>query len=82
MGGLGIMSFEASIPRLVLARFGRLLTSDFALAKMADASLWAIQKKNWCLVALRRSRDWSTELYGTVDGFELHAARMVTASTD
>jgi len=82
MGGLGVMSFGASIPRLVLDRLGRLSTSDFALARIAGASPWATRKKRWCMAALRAGRDWPTELYGTVDGFELREAGTVAASTD
>lgn len=56
-GGLGISSYETSVPRVTLARFERLSTSQYEAANVVGASAWAVKRRRWC--GLSRRRDGS-----------------------
>jgi hypothetical protein len=81
-GGLGISSYETTIPRLVLARLDRLSGSQYDAARVVGSSAWAVRKRRWCGLAKRTEENWPAELYSMVDGFELREAGNVTASTN
>lgn len=80
-GGLGIQSFETTIPRLTLARLNRLKDSQYGMARVVGSSAWADRRMRWCGFAKRRDEDWPTELHAKVDGFELREAKNVSVST-
>lgn len=80
-GGLGIMSFESSVPRLTRNRLDNLRLSTFPIVREIADGDWANQRRSWCRMAKVRDNDWPALLYRSVDGFELREAGDVTAST-
>lgn len=81
-GGLGIMSFESSIPGLTLDRLDRLNNSDYPFARSAGRSVWALKRRGWCTMAKIEADGWAELLYKSVDGYELREAGKVGASTE
>lgn len=80
-GGLGISSFETSIPRLVLARLDRLRDSQYDVARVVAVSAWADRRRHWCGMSSSRDDLWPARFHATVDGYELREAKDVAAST-
>lgn len=80
-GGLGVLSFETTIPKLALKRLEGLSSSQLELMRIVAASEWADKRKRWCRIAKRQNDDWSAQLYSSVDGYELRQAGDVPAST-
>ncbi|CAK1602358.1 unnamed protein product [Parnassius mnemosyne] len=93
-GGLAIPSLRATIPDLILKRFGRLGSSSWSVAKAAARYERIRKKLSWADKQFRKftredpvtglrsvSRFWRERLWSSVDGFELRESARTPAST-
>lgn len=56
-GGLGILSFETTIPRLTFARLEQLKTSQYEVACVVGSSVWVDRRMRWCKLSRKRDED-------------------------
>ncbi|CAK1599224.1 unnamed protein product [Parnassius mnemosyne] len=93
-GGLAIPSLRATVPDLILKRFGRLDSSSWSVAKAAARSERIRKKLSWADKQFRKftredpvtglrsvARFWRERLWSSVDGFELRESARTPAST-
>ncbi|CAG4941104.1 unnamed protein product [Parnassius apollo] len=93
-GGLAIPSLRATVPDLILKRFGRLDSSSWPVAQAAARSARIRKKLSWADKQIRKftredpvtglrsvSRFWRDRLWSSVDGFELRESARTPAST-
>ncbi|CAG4985892.1 unnamed protein product [Parnassius apollo] len=93
-GGLAIPSLRATVPDLILKRFGRLDSSSWPVAQAAARSARIRKKLSWADKQIRKftrenpvtglrsvPRFWRDRLWSSVDGFELRESARTPAST-
>lgn len=92
-GGLGLPSFETSVPSQIIERFEGLAQSTSPAARAAHEEVWVQKRIRWAYHALTKKdgealrskqdvdRWWSKSLHGSVDGHELRESAKVSASS-
>lgn len=93
-GGLGLPSFRAFIPDLIVKRYGRLSSSEWRIAQAASRSDRIRKKLKWGLRQFQRmsaehptshrrsvSQFWREKLHASCDGYELRESSRTPDST-